>query len=816
VATAESRTPRAGPRAWLAVAFAVFSVAWFGLSYALTPLVSDDTVDLVYWFMYDAWAWAGAVMATVFAVRHGRQLLWAPVVAGTWLLAIGDTLWDLSEHNVIAIDNETPSVMDLFYLPTYATLVVTAWGLVRRYNRGRGTGYFLDTTVVAGAAGAALLPVMLGPYLGILDAKDKSAQIFQMFFPAADLLLVGVFLVTMLSGRALPPVRCLGLTALMILLADQGFVNAELTDSYGFGIPWIDWMYLAQYTFMAAAVSYPLPPPAEPPESARFGTVSPGRVVVLVIGALLCPALFLAIQFFGTDGVTHDRIETIYAIGTFALTALVCVRLVNLLGEQARTTSQLRGALEERERLSSDLEHQARHDAVTGLPNRYHLADHADLILSLPDLDSTGVTLPELSRDSAHAVVFLDLDDFKAVNDTCGHEAGDYVLRETARRLQLVCGRDDVVARLGGDEFAVLLPGSTTGQAAELARAMVELVNEPIMVQGRPVRLGASVGIAELRQGPGRYAEALAEADVAMYAAKRAGKNRVKIFAEEMRRDLLADADLAADLTRAVRERRVEVAYQPIVRLTNARIVGVEALARWHEPGRGDISPSVFLPIAQRRGLISTLDLHVLDVSLADLARWRRAMPDLRVGVNASAETVGRADLVEQVQQALTRHGLPGSALVVEVTEQAMVEDIAGAAQRLEELRRHGVRIGLDDFGTGYSSLAALQDLPVDSLKLDRSFLARGITDGTASPLLRTVVQLGHDLGMSVIAEGIETAEHYRTARELGCDFGQGWLMTRPMTASDVPRLLTKPDMSWSPVASAMISPQGRNAGAPS
>jgi EAL domain-containing protein (putative c-di-GMP-specific phosphodiesterase class I) len=267
-----------------------------------------------------------------------------------------------------------------------------------------------------------------------------------------------------------------------------------------------------------------------------------------------------------------------------------------------------------------------------------------------------------------------------------------------------------------------------------------------------------------------------------------------------MRRDLLDDASLAADLQRALRDRTLSVAYQPLVHLATGRTEGLEALARWHHPERGDLSPAVFLPIATERGLVADLDFHILDLALDQATVWRHMEPDLFVGVNAAAATLARDDFVQVVLEKLERAGLPGEALVVEVTEQSLIDDVPSAAARLDELRRHGIRIALDDFGTGYSSLSSLQDLPVDKLKLDRSFLARGVTNGVISPLLRTVVTLGHDLGMTVVAEGIETQEHFEAMRELGCDVGQGWLLSRPMPPEDVFRHLSAPSVAQAPV----------------
>jgi diguanylate cyclase (GGDEF)-like protein len=456
--------------------------------------------------------------------------------------------------------------------------------------------------------------------------------------------------------------------------------------------------------------------------------------------------------------------------------------------------SDLRAALAAGEQLSSDLSHQARHDDVTGLPNRRRLAERIAVISQ--------------AEPGPHAVVFIDLDDFTAVNDNYGQVLGDVLLREMAGRLRAASRPRDVVARLGSDEFGVLLTGTDEAEAVQIAGHLLEVVSAPVALAGRILTIGASAGVAtldpvgpalrgpmgddgsRLRGEPPRPAgvatDGLARADVAMYAAKRAGRGRVLAYTDELRDRLVGGTSLAADLVRAVADGSLDVAYQPIVDLDTGRITALEALVRWLHPELGPLSPLKFLPVAVERGIIAEIDLLVLDRALGQAGRWCAQQPGLRVGFNASAQLLAREDAVEAVLGALARHGLPGAVLTIEVTEQSMIDDPTGTAARLQRLRERGVSVSLDDFGTGYSSLSYLQELPVDVLKLDRSFITRGVTGANVSALVRSVVHLGHDLDLKVLAEGIETTDQRRALVGLGCDLGQGWLFATAMPAEQV------------------------------
>ncbi|MCB2176517.1 MAG: EAL domain-containing protein [Actinomycetales bacterium] len=416
------------------------------------------------------------------------------------------------------------------------------------------------------------------------------------------------------------------------------------------------------------------------------------------------------------------------------------------------------------------LAHSATHDALTGLPNRALLADRLEVEVARA-----------ARRREPIAVLFCDLDRFKDVNDSLGHAAGDELLRATGERLRHAVRTGDTVARLGGDEFAVLCGDlAGTADAVAVAERIRELVRAPLRIADRELSVTMSIGVtAGVPEGTGA-AELLADADVAMYEAKDAGRDRVAVFDPGQRAGARQRFELHAALREAVERDLLEVAYQPVVALDPLRVVGVEALARWTWAG-GPVSPSTFVPMAEDLGLIDELTRQVVDQAVGAVQRWRSELwADLVLSVNLSPRQLAEPGAVAMLGRILAEHGLPATAVQVEITESALMADVAAAGERLEELRELGVRIALDDFGTGYSSLALLRDLPVDVLKVDQSFTARLPQDVA---MVGFMVDLARAVGATVVVEGVETPEQLDALRPLGCDAVQGFGLWRPLTA---------------------------------
>ena len=446
----------------------------------------------------------------------------------------------------------------------------------------------------------------------------------------------------------------------------------------------------------------------------------------------------------------------------------VSVLLGLLLYVLGTSRERARRQLEERTR---ELHHQALHDALTGLPNRALILDRAEQMLERNRRNKTN-----------GAALFLDLDDFKRVNDTLGHGAGDRLLVAVATRLTTALRGGDTIGRMGGDEFVVLLDGSASDIDPELvAERLLDVLGQPFELQESrlPLTVNVSIGIAS---GDREGADALLrDADVALYEAKGAGKNRYAIFDPERHSDLSRRSDLEFDLRSALTAEQYSVVYQPIYRLDDLSLVGVEALLRWHHPTRGLVGPDEFIPILEQSGHIGDVGRWVLHEACRQGATWHAWGEDLDVSVNVSARQLDEDYIVDDVREALLLSGLPASALIIEVTETALMRNVDAVGTRLQAIKDLGVRIAIDDFGTGYSSLAYLRQFPVDCLKIDRSFTSGVDTSPESEALVDTLVLLGKKLGLSTLAEGVETTEEMDTLRGANVDQAQGFLMAHPL-----------------------------------
>ncbi len=432
----------------------------------------------------------------------------------------------------------------------------------------------------------------------------------------------------------------------------------------------------------------------------------------------------------------------------------------------------------ERRAIGRRLAHDATHDSLTGLANRSLVL--RGLASALRGTGPEGMT----------CVLFIDLDKFKVINDSLGHGVGDRVLRIVGDRLRRRVRERDVVGRLGGDEFAVVTPDVPhCGQIRSLVDSLRRALTEPITVEGRRLRVDASIGIVTATGDDGRCPEdLLRDADVAMYQAKTRGRGRYEFFDVELRERVQRQLRLEQDLRDAVPQDQLWVAYQPIVDLRTYRRVAVEGLLRWQHPVHGLVSPGEFIPLAEESDLINLIGGHMLRTATGELARRRlRGASRTRLAVNLSARQLDDESLVAAVDDALRTTGLPPGELCLEVTESALMREPSAAAEVLTALRGLGVRLAIDDFGTGYSSLAQLWKLPLDTLKIDRSFVAGldGPAESDAEAIITGIVRMAHSMGLTVVAEGAENDRQVRVLRDLGCDRAQGFHFGRPAPADE-------------------------------
>jgi len=438
----------------------------------------------------------------------------------------------------------------------------------------------------------------------------------------------------------------------------------------------------------------------------------------------------------------------------------------------------------------ADLVHAATHDLLTGLPTRGVLLNRLTNALESEATDCGQV-----------AVLFVDVDNFKLVNDSLGHDSGDELLREMSQRITACVGSTGVVSRFGGDELVILLPRTDQAQVVELGARVLAIMAAPILIGGREVVTSVSMGAALCSPGSQSAEQLLRDADTALYAAKSRGRNRLERFNEELHARVARRMRVESDLRVALRESRLHVHYQPQVNLMTGLVVGVEALARWQHPELGPMSPAEFIPIAEESRLIDELGWQVLNTACRQLADWQTTTggPSLSMTVNISPRQLDNPDFAFELQRVLDHTGVRPSSLCLELTETALMSHAKDIVDMLGRIRHLGVYVAMDDFGTEHSSLARLRDLPVEVLKIDRSFIDGLPSEAGDTAIVSSILSLAYAMGKHVIAEGVETADQALALCDMGCPVAQGYLFSRPVAAAEIPALLEGP--VWQPRA---------------
>jgi diguanylate cyclase len=713
------------------------------------------------------------------AERRWRLLL----AAGFAGWSGGQALWTWSQ--VVSLDPiPSPSLADVGYLtlPVFALpslLVLAATGRQRtgdgwaRAGRSRSV-LVLDALVLVGSMSILAWSTVLSAVVRA-GAPTAAAFAVAVAYPVSDLLLVVIALLALTLRRVERRPQLLLLVLGLVAISVSDSIFAYLVSSGAEDLPLVgDIGFVAGPFVVALAALAPDPPSGDRADGRqrmrqRWHLLVP-YVPLAAVGVLLLVQTALDRMF--------DRLS-VY-LGLLVVTLVVSRQFITL-----RENTIL---LERVQRGQEELAYQAFHDPLTTLPNRALFGDRL-------------AHAAEVHRSERRplGLLFVDLDDFKIINDTLGHAAGDALLREVAARLRSCVPAADTVARLGGDEFAVLVE-SDLDPTVVAERVCAALAGRFVLEhQVRLVRASIGVVVPDRTDTVLSAEQLLRQADAAMYAAKRRGGGTVVSYQPGLL-SLLDDPGLPSRLAEALQSGRVEVVYQPIVRLSDASTVAVEALARWTDGERGPVPPDVFVAAAERTGLIGVLDDYVLDRACGDIMALRRdSRVPLAVHVNVSATRLAEPALERAVQASLDRHRLPPAALVLEITETATVPDTSMAVPILQRLRDRGIRLALDDFGTGYGTLATLHMLPIDVVKLDRT-LAVPAGDGDRGLVLRrSVVSISRTLGMLVVGEGIETADQAADLTRLGCDLGQGFFFGRP---EPVHRLrLTAPHVPPEPLA---------------
>jgi diguanylate cyclase (GGDEF)-like protein len=693
---------------------------------------------------------AGSATAIASAARRSTATTaraWRCMAAGVALFTVGDAIWywyELVRH----VEVPTASPADVAYLAGYPLLAAGIVLLLRARGTGAGLDGFFDGCILALAASVAVWEGLLEPTMG--HPLSVVERLIGTAYPTMDLvLLTTVAGLALTDTRSIPAYRYLFVGLTLQLVGDVAFATSTATGAYVDGV-WFDAGWLLGYLFLGLAALHPsmrrLAEPVEQP-TARFGPV---RAMVLGMSLLAGPVALVL------EGASIDPWDGPVVLGIFSVvTLLVLARLWGLLAGKDRD-------IKERA-------HEALHDALTGLPNRVLFLDRLDHALRRASRSGEGV-----------AVLFLDVDHFKLVNDTAGHAVGDEMLKTVAERLCSAVRTSDTVARFAGDEFTILCEGIEDERAAAVvADRLLEKLAPPMALPGLDLHLSASIGIA-LATGSDAIGadELLRNADTAMYQAKVQGRAGHEVFDEVMRERAVSRLATEDALRRALDEGQLALEYQPQVSLHDGELFAAEALLRWNHPERGVVPPMEFLPVAEESGLIVPIGRWVLEAACRQGRQWQDELGDRSPGVavNLSPRQLSRSDVVADVATILRTTGLRPDKLCLEVTESILVEDADAARVTLVALKTLGVSIAMDDFGTGYSSLSHLRNLPVDIVKIDRSFVA-GLGQNTGdAALVGAVLAMAQALGVITVAEGVETAEQAAFLRERGCDVGQGYL----------------------------------------
>ncbi len=542
-----------------------------------------------------------------------------------------------------------------------------------------------------------------------------------------------------------------------LLTADGIAAGAALSGSAG-GPP--NAVELWSYCLRAVAACHPSLRLAFEPVTDGPKRLQRPQLVLLMGLVLLGPGMLAARVALG------ETLAVPVVLGSALLPLLVVVHLVRHVQERASA------------------EYEAQHDALTGLPNRVVFHDRLEVALSQARRSSTRL-----------AVMFCDLDRFKSINDSLGHAVGNQLLQGVGGRLRACLRPTDTVARVGGDEFTVLVPSvSTAAEPAAVAERILREFAAPYVVAGRELFTSVSIGVAIFPDDGTDPETLLKHADTAMYRAKASGRDGYQQYTAEMGARALVKHSLENSLRNAIEHRQLELHYQPKVSLDTGKVVGLEALARWPHPVLGWVRPAAFVPLAEETGLIGPLGEWVVEEACQQVRAWRDSgLLTVPVAINLSARQLTQSDVVDLIGGALFRAGVAPELLEVEITESVFLHDAGGVGDRLQRLRAMGVRCSIDDFGTGYSGLSYLARLPLDSLKIDRSFVSRIGAADDQEAIVDAVIALGHSLRLKVVAEGVETTEQARFLRSRGCDQMQGYLFSRPVPAEDVPHLLSAP-----------------------
>lgn len=752
----------------------------------LAFLVVGSSAVVVTTLAASGWIWlpglvqsAGVGATVVGIVRHGqgnRSLWWVIVAGGAgWTVATGVARASVAVGEASGLTTSelaalVPAWSDLLLLVSYATVAIALVLLTRQ--PGERAANAVDALIISAALLVLIWTFGLRPLLATPWSLSLGTALGLGHAAISGVMVVAVLRLSASERESRVAAALLSIAGLALVLADVA-VAAPLAGPIGV----TDVATVAAQAWpitLGAASLHPCSVQLWSGSTLPGGTVSRRRFAAFILLALVVPATPLGVALLAERaGQRADALA--YAPTTLvavAVSVLMVVRLGLIARVAERQAHDLRRSLRQRSALERELRHRATHDPLTGLASRAVLLDGIERALD--------------GAPASGTLVIINLDGFKDVNDAHGHDVGDQVLVQVAQRIRGAARETDVVARLGGDEFAMLCPAASDG--AERAELALQALRAGYPIGDHEVHLTATAGLLDLTPATSSTA-ALRDADLALTAAKDMGKNRSVTFDPSMRADRVQRSELACGLRKALAERRLSVHYQPVVRLADGRMDSVEALVRWVGDDGEQIPPMRFIPVAEQTGLIVEMGEFVLRRACSDALPWHERY-GIAVTVNVSAHQLRQGGFVEAVLDVISETGLPARALVLELTETTMITDLEETTA-LERLRAYGVRVAVDDFGTGYSSLSYLFRLPVDLLKIDRTFTSptsKSVPNHWA--FVRAILDLANSLHLVTIAEGVETDQQAHTLRNLGCPLAQGFLYSRPVPSSAITELL--------------------------
>jgi diguanylate cyclase (GGDEF)-like protein len=773
-------------------------------------LIFSDIIAPVVDFL----AFAALCAAARQSLDHSRRsaIAWGMIALSMFAYAVGDTIWAILELGLQ--EPPFPSIADLFYLAYYPTLLAGVFLLLEKPSTPEEQiNRVLDAGIVMVAAILAFWNLLVGPIAFANAGYPVLGQAILLAYPVSDLVLLWALL-RIVYGNADRhfelPVFLFGGSLTLTIIMDCIYSYQALMGTYASGSlldsGWIASGLLAGLAGVSQVIAVQSWKKAEPYPSILdsirpLKAITPYLPYFWLVGAyvLLVESRFtpLPMNFFALS------------LGVGVIICLVLLRQIITLLENSRLNHELQQTMErlqiqaaelreanrelhnevtERKVVEQQLTYDSLHDAMTGLPNRVLF------------LDRLGQAIEYYKRrtEYAFAVLFIDVDQFKVINDSLGHLAGDQLLIAVGRRMKECLRASDTVARFGGDEFAVLLEVTGAGDRSSVltvAEKIQEAIRQPFKLDGRELYITASIGIVMNMAGYDVPEEVLRDADIAMYQAKASGKARFEVFDITMRSQAFSRLEMEQELRAALENREFQLYYQPILSLKTNQLVSFEALIRWQHPQRGLVLPGDFLSIAEASGLILSIENWVLNEACAQLKRWHKKYPGLRhvsVNVNVSNRKFSQPNFIGEVVEALRSNDLESECLKLEITENVLISNYAAANKVFTLLRDLGVQLQIDDFGSGYSSLGYLQHFPISAVKIDKSFIDGMRKGRKGTELIRAIVSMTRELGMEAIAEGIETSEQLNELKRLFCTFGQGFLLSKPLNKEAAERVLAE------------------------